>query len=103
MRNIYLAKIETKSGPLYKIGVSKDVNKRLKQLQTGNPFVITLVERFPTKYAFKIEAALHVSYKINNVEGEWFDIDITEYSKKVDTLHNGFRSLDEGENHYFKV
>ena len=41
---VYLIKISNEG--IYKIGVSKDVNKRVKQLQTGNPEQIEIIKTF---------------------------------------------------------
>lgn len=64
---------------LYKIGVSRNPKKRLKQLQTGMPHELLIVSVFKSKYAYRIESTLHRgmnSKKINedfeSLMGEWF-------------------------------
>lgn len=101
-RYIYLLECEFPEKTLYKIGISNKVERRVKQLQTGNPYLIKVLNEFKTPYAFKIEAALHREYKIDNVKGEWFDIDISNYENRVNTLHKGFDCLLKNDNHYFK-
>lgn len=103
IRFIYLlsAKFE-ENKVLYKIGISHNVEKRIKELQTGNPYKIVLIEKFKTPYAFKIESALHRRYKIDNIKGEWFDFNISTYSEEVRILHEGFKILDKNNNHYFR-
>lgn len=59
---------------LHKIGVSTDPVRRLRQLQTGNGQQLTLVERYPTHRAIRVESSLHVFYRVNAVLGEWFDL-----------------------------
>ena len=60
----------------YKIGSTraKDVNKRLKQLQTSNSSELYIKESFETEYPFKIEKMLHNHFKSSNLMGEWFEL-----------------------------
>ena len=101
-RYIYLLECEFPDKSLYKIGISNKVERRVKQLQTGNPYQIKLLLKFKTPYAFKIEAALHREHKIDNVNGEWFDIDISNVENRINTLHKGFDFLLKNDNDYFK-
>ena len=80
---VYLLKIPEKS--IYKIGVSKDVEKRIKQLQTGNYEQITLVHKFKSNYPYKIESILHGMYKFKRIEGEWYDMSAILFLKTVYT------------------
>lgn len=59
---------------LYKIGVtrSKDINKRLKALQTGNGKKLILKDYFWTDKPFKMEMMFHNKYSLVQEEGEWF-------------------------------
>lgn len=62
---------------LYKIGItSKNVNKRIKSLSTGNPNIITLIHVFESKYYKKIEKWLHCRYVQNKTasKNEWFHL-----------------------------
>ena len=60
----------------YKIGSTraKDVNHRLKQLQTGNSSELYIKESFETEYPFKLEKMLHNHFKSSNLIGEWFEL-----------------------------
>jgi len=42
-----------------KIGISKDPAKRLKELQTGCPFYLEIIEVFQTEDARYLESKLH--------------------------------------------
>ena len=73
-----------------KIGVSKNVNKRLKQLQTGSWTKLTLLYKsIICSNAFNIESIIHTKLKQYKVQGEWFDtslnqvIDLLEQEKYV--------------------
>ena len=74
---VYLMYINEESA--YKIGVSKNSKKRIKQLQTGCPYMIELRSVFKSKYSYKVEKVLHrryASYKLDSEEikmyGEWY-------------------------------
>lgn len=64
----------------YKIGVSKDVEARCKQLQTGNPnklYVVGKIKALSRKDAFYVEKLLHIFFRELKSESkmEWFIID----------------------------
>ena len=71
----------------YKIGSTKakDVNKRLKQLQTGNSSELFIKESYETEHPFKLEKMLHNHFKSSNLIGEWFELseNDTEAFRKV--------------------
>ena len=71
---LYLLKCTTYIGTCYKIGKAKDVQRRIKQLQTGNPLEIELVcyRRFAN--VFEVESFLHYLFSSNRVRGEWFTL-----------------------------
>jgi predicted GIY-YIG superfamily endonuclease len=73
---IYLIRLSENS--YYKIGITKDINKRIKQLQTGNAEQIFLIESYYSEYANKIESALHNFYKDKNKMNEWFEFTIED-------------------------
>ena len=60
----------------YKIGSTKanDINKRLKQLQTGNSSELFIKEYYETEHPFKLEKMLHNHFKSSNIIGEWFEL-----------------------------
>lgn len=69
---IYLVRSETG----YKIGKAIDVNKRLKQLRTGTPF-LELLHTIPTQNTSIAESNLHAKFKDKRRTGggkEWFDL-----------------------------
>ena len=58
----------------YKIGVTKDLNKRIKSLQTGNACELRLVESFETEYPYRLETMLHRSLEQYRELNEWFSL-----------------------------
>ena len=74
MKYVYL--IQSLENSCYKIGVSKDPKKRLKQLQTGNSSKLKLVESYGSDNANTIEKTLQRKYSYLKKEGEWFDLSL---------------------------
>lgn len=62
----------------YKIGLSRDVERRRKQLD-NRPFKTTIIYKSPVmEEVYDLEAALHDIYKEKNIKGEWFDLSQTD-------------------------
>lgn len=64
-----------RSGKYYKIGWAVDPEKRMKEMQVGNPKKIRIIGRFPVsthKKARKLEAAIHQKFKHQHHRGEWY-------------------------------
>lgn len=61
-------------GEYVKIGVTTDLNKRLRGLQTGNPRRLKVLYSFTTDWPYTVESKLHKKYENKNVGNEWFDI-----------------------------
>ena len=79
---VYLIRCEENN--YYKIGITKNIQRRLKQIQTSTPDKIYLVEKYESKYSNKIEKALHnflVAYHRNN---EWFELPLEEELKFIE-------------------
>ena len=66
-------------GERFKIGMTKGkIEKRIMELQTGNPNEIWLHSYYETNYPLKIEKMMHNRYKIANVKNEWFDLSVQQ-------------------------
>ena len=55
-----------------KIGSSRSVQNRLRQLQCANPEPLTLLHHFPSANAQQSELALHSRFADRRVRNEWF-------------------------------
>lgn len=66
-QHTYLAK-DVESG-LYKIGKSKDVFERIKNLSVGNPNIIFVVQ-----CNRDVENELHQKFEMKRYKGEWFNL-----------------------------
>ena len=57
----------------YKIGITKNpVEKRVKQLRTGNSDDIMIIHRYHSYNYKKVERMLHVMFKPDRMHLEWF-------------------------------
>lgn len=77
---IYVISVTKLGIPLapVKIGITSQVDGRLKALQTASPYPLSLVHTFtvPNKgIAREIERAFHEVQKKHKTSGEWFDLD----------------------------
>lgn len=76
----------------YKIGITKNINKRIKQLQTGNAEKINLIKFYKSeKYYKNIEYALHNTFFHKNIQNEWFNLDIND----VNSFENTCKKIEE--------
>ncbi len=97
MGYVYLIGEENNEGA-YKIGSTraKDVNKRLKQLQTGNSSPLNLVHAYETEHPFRLEQMLHNHFKCSNLIGEWFELsetDIGQFKALCDKYESDIQAL----------
>lgn len=74
-KKVYL--IRTDNGR-YKIGISKDPNKRILELQTGNSDELVLIDTYESENASKIETTLHNRFFHRRKHGEWFEMSIID-------------------------
>ena len=82
MKYVYI--VQSLEDGFFKIGVSKNPKKRICQLQTGNSSELKLIESYFSKYAYKIEKALHNQFSYLRKEGEWFDLSLIEVLDFID-------------------
>ena len=83
-------------GPI-KIGVTDDVNARLKNLQTGNPYKLNLLHKIEIDYTLgehreisceEMEKYFHTNFRADRMEGEWYAP--TDYLYQcIETLKQG--------------
>ena len=70
--NTFLYFICDENAQYLKIGISKDPEDRLKNIQTGNPLKLILLLKF---YATpQIENKLHSALKKHQLSGEWYSL-----------------------------
>ena len=66
-------------GEKFKIGMTKNkIEKRVAELQTGNPNEIWIHSYYETQYPLKIEKMMHGRHAPSNVKNEWFDLSASE-------------------------
>jgi len=87
--------IADRRNSLVKIGVSNDRERRIKQLQTGNPFKLEFMGWIEEDNDhFQIEKKLHQKYSDKRVNGEWFEINQDDVIHEL-TLYHGFVPKNE--------
>lgn len=97
--NVYLVCAEIGNEKLYKIGYTRrKVEKRVRELKTGNAADFHIVDSFSSKWGTKIEASLHRAYQHKKVNGEWFNLnkeDIEKFKNKCQLIHNNFEIVTQ--------
>ena len=68
---------ESPSG-LTKIGRSSDVRFRLKQIRILNIHVVLVASAYVPCCLADVEHSIHANFSKNRIEGEWFNISITQ-------------------------
>lgn len=95
--NIYL--IYDLTNQAYKIGVTKrDCEKRLKQLQTGNPNELELIFHKSTDHPYRLESMLHHCFNEKKILNEWFDLseeDVINFEETTLKYENIINSLKD--------
>lgn len=59
-------------GEFIKIGIADDVQRRIGDLQVGNPMKLTLLRKFKAWDAARMERELHEKLGSHHERGEWF-------------------------------
>ena len=79
-------------GERFKIGMTKNkIEKRVAELQTGNPNEIWIHSYYETMYPLKIEKMMHIRHTPSNVKNEWFDLTVSE----VNNFKNECKKCEE--------
>jgi len=71
------------SDNIYKIGITTDVRRRLAELQTGNPYQLTVYLGYEFSNAAHIEKVLHDKLGDRRMSGEWFKMSAHELEEVV--------------------
>ena len=95
MYKVYLIQ----SGDRQKIGFTRNsVEKRIKQMKTGNSNDFEILGVFESQWGTKIESHFHRKYKWKKVSGEWFNLteeDILTFELECQEWHNIFEDIDK--------
>ena len=90
---LYVLGLEDPAGgvvpPYYKVGITTDtVAKRIRQLQTGNPYRIVALHTFEIEGAEIVEQNLHRVYAPNRRILEWFEFSDVELAAVLQAAEN---------------
>lgn len=80
----------------YKIGIARGPAQRMKVIQQGNPFAVSLKLRRSVRYesAHLIETAVQRALESFHVRGEWFHCELSRIQKLVaDAIRQAERKL----------
>lgn len=90
---------DTGQDDTFKIGITRGkIEKRIKQLQTGNGEEIYLVSYYETEYPFFIERLLHTKLYPKQKRNEWFNLgidDVTNFKSLCSEFEKSAKALEE--------
>lgn len=101
---IYLIENVVGNEVRHKIGFTKDLERRVKQLDTGNPGEMNIIKHFETKWNRKLESYIQRTYSIKNVKNEWFNLsdnDVNEFLDECEKTEVMFDMMYK-ENYFFR-
>ena len=83
-------------GEYHKIGYAYNPATRLKELQTGNARVLTIIHVIKTDNMVRLESLLHKTLYMFFIRGEWYrlPIQIIEYIQSFDSFYFKNTSID---------
>ena len=80
----------------FKIGVTKrKVEERLKEIQTGNPGEVFVMQTFESNYPYKLEKMMHRHFNSKKTLNEWFSLDVDDVASFTD-ICSKYESLIDG-------
>lgn len=85
MEKNYIYILKQENSNIIKIGVTNDIKKRLKSVQTGNPNKIRVYHYEERNNAYEIEAFLKRKFVEYKREGEWYE-NLNPLSVRVEIL-----------------
>jgi hypothetical protein len=86
---------------LYKIGMARDVGKRLMFLQGSSPFPLRVIAVADGKRA--LERRLHHQFFPHWVRGEWFQFDEDELGRALDLIGTLAPRMDPRPQHHHRT
>lgn len=91
-KTLYIVAAHTR-GPC-KIGWAHHPEKRLRELQTGNPDRLRLWYTSPCSMGDRLERALHEHFRDERLQGEWFLITVQQAAEALVAVQMDGRHLD---------
>jgi hypothetical protein len=75
-----------------KIGKSKNIEDRIKTLQTGNPNILHAYYKIYVPVSINLESSLHRHYAERRCNGEWFTFTINELDAEIKILQSIYKN-----------
>lgn len=88
---VYLIQSGIRKSDPVKVGMSKHPEKRIKQLQTGNPKdlrILLIIKCESSSKAFLVEKSLHSILASTNIKNEWYSVSKSRILKALNLLAN---------------
>ena len=92
----YIYLISDSNTYYYKIGISNNPEKRLKQLSTGNQSKLKIIHKILCENYSAVEKALHNKYNFNKINLEWFELtdnDVENFPTLCESINNNINTI----------
>jgi len=97
MDYIYLLESREELQYIYKIGFTKNIDLRIKQLRTANPD-LSIITFFKTKHKRKLESTLHKLFSHKHYKQEFFLLEFEDVKNFIPLCNKIEQNLDLLEN-----
>ena len=82
--NLYIIRLQGLD--IYKFGVSQNIKRRMRDLQSSNPFTINILYSQFYKEVYHLEDLVFKTFKENIIKGEWFNAYEEDVIKLISVL-----------------
>lgn len=76
---------------MVKVGKATDHIKRIKQLQTGNPYQLMFYKLLHFEDPYALETYLHRKYQPQHFRGEWYTLETAQIDNAIENLEEFIR------------
>ena len=92
-------------GERFKIGMTRGkIEKRIAELQTGNPNEIFISSYHETEYPNRVERMMHTRYQTSRIKNEWFDLSADQVVKFKNECNKCEETIEVmKDNPFFKI
>ena len=101
MYYIYLIENVNGNDLKYKIGYTKNLDKRINQLKTSNPGELNIIYSYKSEWGRLLESLIHKKYSNNRVRNEWFNLTKKQVSSFLIDCEKKEKMLNKLKENYF--
>lgn len=94
MGYVYIIKMtDINNNNYYKIGATRSLNSRIKEISVYTPYRIALHSAYFTEECFVLEKELHDIFEDHRLNGEWFMLRDGDFERGLSSISEKLKSL----------